>query len=233
MQPIKRALERMDIFAWRTPPRGAHLFADLKKSLPRLNVATIFDVGANVGQSVEKYLQAFPAAAIHSFEPIPATFAVLSKRFGTHPNVRLHQVALGSESGTARMSVEGTSDVFRISDGGTEEVPVSTIDLFDIERISFMKVDAEGYDLEVMKGAVGKLRGQQIDVVQVEVGMHPQNDLHVRFEDMKGFMEQNGMKLFSIFEQSPFYAPPSPSMYRADAVFISNAMVSLHQNQPR
>jgi hypothetical protein len=37
-------------------------------------ISTIFDVGANVGQSALKFQEAFPRARIHSFEPVSATY---------------------------------------------------------------------------------------------------------------------------------------------------------------
>jgi len=228
---IRSAIENFGIYAWKTPPRGAHLFANLKSDLPHLRVSTVFDVGANIGQSIDEYVRYFRDAVIHSYEPVPSTFRMLQDRYGRHPRVHLHQVALGSSSGTAKMRVDnGTSDGFRIDDGGTEEVPMARIDDLGVGHINFLKIDTEGYDLEVVRGASGMITGQKIDVVQTEVGTHPDNSMHIRFEDMKAALEGYGMKLYSLIGQSPVYFPVAePAMVRADAVFISDALIDRHR----
>ena len=70
------------------------------------------------------------------------------------------------------------------------------------------------------------LNDRLIDVVQIEVGMSRRHDLHVRFEDAKAWLEPRGMELFSIIGQSPNYVPGAPYMQRADAVFISDAVIT-------
>jgi FkbM family methyltransferase len=222
-------MQRRGLYAWRTPPRGADLFADLRNDLPRLEVRTVFDVGANVGQSVVKYLSEFPEATIFSFEPIPETFTQLQMNVGHNARVKLHNIALGAEPGELRMNLpEGHSDTAFISDDGPIPVPAQTLDHFFAGPINFLKIDTEGHDLEVLKGAGHLLRDSRIDVIQVEVGMSPRHSLHVRFEDMKGFMETNGMELFSIIDQTPNFVPGGPYMQRADAVFISKSISDQH-----
>jgi FkbM family methyltransferase len=219
---VRKALRKAGVHAWITPPRGADLFADLRNDLPNLRVETVFDVGANVGQSVETYLREFPSATIFSFEPVPSTFAELKANVGGNARVKLHQLAFGSGSGELRMSVPaGHSDTAFVSDKGDIAVKVERLDRFFSGQINFLKIDAEGYDLEVLKGATRLLARRSIDAIQVEVGMSPRHSLHCRFEDVKAFMEANGMELFSIIDQTPNFIPGGPYMQRADAVFIS------------
>jgi hypothetical protein len=58
---------------YRHVPHGADLFEDLRRSLPAFRVETVFDVGANVGQSATAYLRNFTGATIYCFEPVAAT----------------------------------------------------------------------------------------------------------------------------------------------------------------
>ncbi|MFL6733645.1 MAG: FkbM family methyltransferase, partial [Sphingomicrobium sp.] len=102
---FRKALRRFGIYAWRTPPRGSDLFSDLATDLPLLQVTTVFDVGANVGQSVETYLREFPTATIHAFEPVPDTFAQLQANVGHNARVAIHNIAFGAKPGELKMSV--------------------------------------------------------------------------------------------------------------------------------
>src|SRR5687768_17293358 len=81
--------------------RGIDLFADLDLYLPNTPIRTVFDVGANVGQSATRFAQEFPGAAIHSFEPVASTFEKLSRAVPSR--VRCHQIALGAAQDTGRM----------------------------------------------------------------------------------------------------------------------------------
>src|SRR4051794_15148912 len=89
---------------YRTPPRGMSIFSDVRKDLPKLDVKTVFDVGANVGQSAKAFLSRFPSANIHCFEPIGSIFKELQSTFENNARVTTHQTALGASSGTALMS---------------------------------------------------------------------------------------------------------------------------------
>jgi hypothetical protein len=63
-----------------------------------------------------------------------------------------------------------------------------------------LKIDVEGHDFEVLKGGIGLIEGHSIDFIQVEVGLNPKNCLHVRFEEVKTFLEQRNYYLFGLYE---------------------------------
>jgi trans-aconitate methyltransferase len=69
---IKSSLKQFGISIKRTKflPFGEDMFVDLQRLFDKNEVKVVFDVGANVGQSCIQYLQNFPVAKIHSFEPI-------------------------------------------------------------------------------------------------------------------------------------------------------------------
>src|SRR5687768_1091411 len=60
---------------------------------------TVFDVGANVGQSTRRYRLAFPDAQIFSFEPVPTTYETLTANLKGDPMVRCENVALSDRTG--------------------------------------------------------------------------------------------------------------------------------------
>lgn len=107
---VRRTLERLTGLRIASRlPRGVDLFRDLREALPPLEVRTVLDVGANVGQSARDYLRHWPHARIHCFEPVTATFDALVRNLAGDPRVRCHRVALGSSEGGGRMVLDGTS----------------------------------------------------------------------------------------------------------------------------
>src|SRR6266478_2356524 len=64
---------------------------------------TIFDVGANTGQSALRFAEAFPSSDIYSFEPVPDTFAALKRNTANNPRVRTFQCAMGAKPDRAKI----------------------------------------------------------------------------------------------------------------------------------
>jgi FkbM family methyltransferase len=217
----------------RRPPRGVNFLWDIGL-LKNLRVENIFDVGANTGQSAREYLTRFPSARVFSFEPVESSYRELVKSQGANRRFSAHRIAFGASAGQARMTVDGSSDLARFSEDGTEVVNVETLDGFctqhAVERIDLLKVDTEGHDLEVLEGARSMLSDQRIQLVQVEAGMNPDNRLHVPFEALKAFLEKQGYLLFGVYEQALEWPSREPQLRRSNPVFISRRAVA--ENSP-
>ena len=178
-------------------------------------IAVVFDVGANVGQSAEKFANAFPDAQIHSFEPVAGTFRTLQRALSKRANVRCHRVALGSREGETTLYLTGAPDANSVTNSlikppksvGSETVELCTVDKFagdaDISRVDLLKVDAEGFDLEVLIGARRLLSSQKVAFVLAEVGFHPGDKRHVLFDDVRSYLIPFGFSVFGFYEQTP------------------------------
>lgn len=157
----------------------------------RLNwpVEVIFDVGANVGQSAAAYLQFFPAAQVHCFEPNGKLLNDLRRRFQNLPSVFINHVALSRLPGIARLNVcsdpgtssllvpeeqlvaRNTSGAYRVNP--IEIVQVETLDEYcekhGLARISILKTDTQGHDLDVLRGGERLLSESRVDLIASEV----------------------------------------------------------------
>ena len=123
------------------------------------------DVGANKG--VYAYAMLAHSAAVHAFEPNPKVFAVLQQ--WAKDRVQLHQVALSSTSGSADLLVPKTkagysnqgaslSAVKVKGEHGTVRIDAVRLDELEMPPIGFIKIDVEGFELAVLKGAAETLR---------------------------------------------------------------------------
>ena len=145
--------------------------------------AIMFDVGANVGDWTANLLEISGTLRIpiqvHAFEPCRGTFMQLSARLGNMPNVTLVNAACSRQAGTAMMHVYGTgagtnslAEPIDERSAASEEVQLTTIDLYcesnRIKKIDLLKIDAEGYDYEVIAGAVEMLDRQAVRLLQFE-----------------------------------------------------------------
>lgn len=139
------------------------------------------DVGANVGDwleqiALEKGTQPFRALA---FEPSSSAFERLAARFSSDTRITLRPCAVGDAAGELEFSEEpaagkGSSLVGGFSATQTLKRSVSVVRLDDEiaaagwDRVDFLKIDAEGYDMRVLTGARGLLEQQRIGIVQFE-----------------------------------------------------------------
>jgi FkbM family methyltransferase len=121
---------------------------------------------------------------VHAFEPIPATFEKLRKRFAGDSRVQPVQLALGAETEIRKFHLFARSEWNSLSNRanwdpgapavlGEVEVEVQTLDHYcaahAITEIDLLKVDAEGCDLEVLRGAGGLLAKRRIQLILCEV----------------------------------------------------------------
>jgi FkbM family methyltransferase len=139
----------------------------------------LLDIGANKGDWTAEALRlAQPTAAIriHAFEPSLATRSGLVHRFAGSAAVTVEAFALSDASGEATFYTiadgAGTNSLSASSGPHTEITKVTTIDQFleesGIASVMMTKIDTEGFDLLVLKGAQRSLRDGRLGLVQFE-----------------------------------------------------------------
>ncbi|HYI61143.1 MAG TPA: FkbM family methyltransferase [Acidimicrobiales bacterium] len=144
----------------------------------------VLDVGANRGQFALEVCRSAPAAAVLSFEPLPAASATFRAIFAEIASVELRTVALGSATGPAVLHVaeaDDSSSLLAISElqsttfPGTHEaetldITTSTLDAevegYPLTEPALLKLDVQGAELEVIRGARATL--DQVTWVYVE-----------------------------------------------------------------
>lgn len=150
--------------------RGTFYESDLLKHLwltvPRQGV--FIDVGANIGNHTVFFAK-FMASRVLAIEPNPHTYDILNSVITKNglTNVQTIKTAVGCEKGTALLSLpdgfEGNSGAYAISQDSPDEDSIKvTIDSLDAiisqhvedhQKITMIKIDVEGYEQQVLKGA--------------------------------------------------------------------------------
>jgi FkbM family methyltransferase len=134
----------------------------------RLGPGDLFvDVGANIGSYA--IWAAELGAEVIALEPAEDTFALLAENVALNGyQVRAIHAAAGAESGTARFT-SGLDCVNRFDPGGIVEIAVITIDsIIGNRTIAGMKVDVEGFEIEVLRGCEKALSEHRVRLIQLE-----------------------------------------------------------------
>jgi FkbM family methyltransferase len=129
---------------------------------------TVIDAGANIGAfSVEVGELVGPEGRVYSFEPASSSFELLKRNIELNglSNVTPNRCGLGEEEGELMLNLYDQhggntllptrNDKRRVV--GKERVRIRTVDSFvkesEVGRVDFLKVDTEGFELPVLKGA--------------------------------------------------------------------------------
>lgn len=196
---------------WRRALRfGVGAAVEHEPVMAGLSPATVVDVGAHVGQFSLLISALHPGARIVAFEPMPEAAATWRRLFDGNGHAVLHTVAIGARTGSATLHVSARTDsssLLPIGDGqrsafpgtgeaGTMQVEVTPLGAFlsagDIVRPALLKIDVQGYELEVLRGAESLL--DRFDHVYVEASFVPLYDGQPLFDEIEAFLAARGFR---------------------------------------
>ena len=178
----------------------------------------VFDVGANVGQSIEFFQRTFPRGRIFAFEPDPDSFNELTRKYKDE-NLQLFQMALSNDEGDAQMYQYENSELnsllrfdpnpencfANIKTVGKLSVITrkidSIIDDLGIAQLDLLKVDTQGWDYNVLMGAARAFANGRIKAVLVELNFDPMYQGQARAETIKSYLDENGFRLVDFYEK--------------------------------
>jgi FkbM family methyltransferase len=209
--------------------RGADFIADINNHLSGLPVKTIFDVGAHIGMTALEFSDRLPAATVYAFEPSPKNFQRMAGNLVGKPDIRRFKIGFGAHPERAKLFMDPDHpSMARLNAKETlpsEEVEIATIDQFcseqSITTIDILKIDTEGHEVAVLKGAPGLLATGNIRLIKAECTVNPDNAYHTPFADLCAVLYPLGYRLFAIYEQTDNPRSPGPHLHRFDATFIS------------
>ncbi|MBT5717064.1 MAG: FkbM family methyltransferase [Opitutae bacterium] len=191
-------------------------FNTIEKDLGFLGIkdlGIVFDVGAHLGQTTLHFRKVFSSADVHSFEPISQNFDQLKINIRGRNRVYTNQFALGSSKGIEMIKIgdsDQTHSMYRNlqesveSKDETQKIRVETIDSYLSEHgiigIDLLKIDVEGHELEVLKGADKTLKKHRIKVILAECDFSPQDKQHTYFNELWDFLRERNFSFFGLYD---------------------------------
>lgn len=215
----KRALRRTGLHI-QALPRDQVSGLSLELDLPKLIAASspvIFDVGANVGQSIDLFRWLFPGAKLFSFEPGEAAFTALCEKYRSDAGIRLFPFALGSKEEDRALHKYGsllnsllpmdTDPANRFAHYNRQDISsvrVTTLENLwrelNFPGIHLLKIDTQGFDLEVLRGGAALFDAGAIDNVLIEMNFVPMYVGQPRPEEIIAFLAERKLRLVGLYE---------------------------------
>jgi FkbM family methyltransferase len=215
----------------RYPPFGA----DLVALFAALGVDCVLDVGAFHGTYGRMLRDLGYRGRMVSFEPASENFKVLAHEAAGDHRWDVQQVAMGSSPATLDLLLTGSpgcNSLLPANDfarrelprmfelRGREQVEVITIDSVydDLVRGTnavFVKIDTQGFDLEVLRGAARSL--ERIAALQIELALQTTYEQQPAYLDVLSELKRNGFHPAQLF---PTYSDSAGHIAECDCVLI-------------
>ncbi len=195
----------------------------------------IIDAGANRGEVSQTYLDLFPAAKIYAFEPFEETYQQYRQRFLGRGNIKIENLALTETSGSQTFYINKSVDTnsllkstkigVKTADSSCEnvgETVVKTIsldeycELNNIPAVDILKLDVQGGEFGILKGATQLLSKNRIQLIYSEIYFKPQYEGHSLFHEIMQLLYKYKFSLQDIY--NPYYS--GTQILWADALFI-------------
>lgn len=209
----------------------------LKKEHP-----VIFDLGANRGQSIKRFKKIFPYSKIYSFEPIEALIKELKVIYSNDKTITLNNCAVGDINGKLKFNEYATSGIssFNKIISGTKwaderlgkkkekllkqfDSEIITLDNYctknNVASIDFLKIDVQGYESKVLKGATNLLKSSKIDIIELEIHQDEIYETTLNMYDLEQYLIPNKYKLFSISNGGSLMFHDT---FKYEVIYISN-----------
>jgi FkbM family methyltransferase len=193
----------------------------------------VVDIGANRGQFAIAVREYLPSAVIHSIEPLSEPAQILERLFYGDPKFFLHTCAIGSQHRTGLMYVsklDYSSSLLPISEKLLELFPFAdqhevrnvavlplreVIDAQWIESPAFLKIDVQGFELNVLQGCMGLL--EKFEYIYVECSFVELYVGQALAQDVIMFLGNAGFQLNGIYD---VYYDHARKAIQADFLFV-------------
>lgn len=217
-----------------TKPEQVDAFFAQKKMFNPDAQLTIFDVGAHHGETSLAYQKLFPQATIYAFEPFEASMNSLKKNINGTKQIFPQGVALSQEVGettfhsnsfSATNSLLATAETETMGYFKTQNVvkiQTNTLDNFaqnnQIAHIDILKMDVQGAEHLVLRGAEKMLKQQKISLIYTEIIVKPSYDGQKSLDEMLTLVRSFGYNLYGFYN---YLYGSKGEVIQLDALFTS------------
>lgn len=224
---------------------GNNILRDFKTLYSENKTLTIFDIGANLGQTSLEFVECLPNSTIYAFEPDPNTFVSLNDIIRDYKNIKSYNLGFGERNDKMELSiskVSGGNSLLSLSENinkyakgdwtekvGTKIVDITTLNMFcrdnKINKIDILKIDTQGYELKIIEGGDQVVIPSFTKVVYIEVLFVELYKQQAYFNDIYATLTKRGYKLMGFYNKFHKVEKPHYLLW-CDAVFVCEEMIT-------
>jgi FkbM family methyltransferase len=205
-QKLKHRLQLATAYRW---------FLSVENDLDRMGIgdpSVVFDVGAHLGQTALHFRKSFPSASIHCFEPVDENFTKLRMNTKGKSLIHINNIALGNTRTSVIMQSRLSDQAHQVipdheNTHAKEQMPIVRMETIDsymkdqgISKIDLLKIDVEGYEMEVLEGAKGALERSRVKAILAECDFDPTDTQHTYFNDLWDHLRSKNFSFFGLYD---------------------------------
>lgn len=207
----------------------------LKYIIEQMRINVIIDVGANVGQFSTYFKEMNYDGYIYSFEPLSDAYKELKKNSKNDNKWIIYNCALGSEEKKIEINISKnsqSSSVLEINEShitgafdsiyiDKENIQMYRLDKFETELLKngkniFLKIDTQGYELEVLRGCTNILK--YIKIIQLEISFKELYQGAPLFDEVINYLGKIGFYLVGL--EKVFAHEQTKELLQVDGIFL-------------
>jgi len=208
---------------------------ELENLIKGLDIKIIIDIGSNKGQFILLTEKLLNCKKIYSFEPIKELIEKQKKFFSYRDDINFYNFALGQKTGRKKFFLtkrKDSSSFLKINKNIDNDdyliekeinVNIHCLDNIinnqDLSETTLVKIDVQGYELEVLKGSLGILK--KIKFILIEISEKEIYKNQALSSDIINFLKQ---KNFSIFRENKSTKIKKTNLIQKDILLINDSI---------
>ncbi len=222
----------------------SELTKDIEYILKKLNFKKpIFcDVGAYRGKWISNYLRKFPNLIAYLIEPHEKSYLYLKEKFKNNENIKLFKIGLSNSTEIKKVNINAksyTNSFLEFDKDASkswkyekfenlykEEVKIEKLTNFvkenNISKINVLKLDVQGYEYKVLKGAENLLKDNLIDIILLEVITIPTYKNQSKINQIFNIFDSYKYSLYGIYDIEK--NPKRSRLQQFDALFFKSSL---------
>ncbi len=224
-------------------------YDEIYKQIFKNDEVLLFDVGANKGQSIDRFEKILKNRIIHSFEPINFEFEKMKKKYSKLSNIKINNFAIGDKIEEKTFFINnytGSSSFLEIKKNTEwtklrskqfkidpkefikeeKKIKIETIDNYcqnnHINEIDILKIDTQGYEDKVLLGASKMLQGKKIKLIEFEIILSDIYSKTLSIGEIENILGKN-YRLFANDNRGNLY---SNFIYQLNLIYIEKEFLS-------
>lgn len=220
---------------------------DLKKN------KVFFDVGANLGQSIERFKLIDSNSEIHSFEPTPNLVEILKKKYKHNNKYIINNFGLGSKNKFSKLNlfkyhkinsfidIDKNSKFYKsrvIASGSnrkdfikSQKIKIKKLDDYcksnNIQKVNLLKIDTQGFESDVLQGAQRMLKENKINIIELELVLGFAYKKTLSFFEIEKILTPYSYRLIAIKDRGNLI---SFSNYQTDLIYVKHELYNKIKN---
>lgn len=198
----------------------------------------VVDVGGFDGNVAIKFANALPKSQVYTFEPIKKHFEQLKQNTSVYPTIKAFNIGLGEtteELQINKLSNDSSSSLLEVSSNigndffstnlapkAVEMISVKRLDdilLENTSSISILKMDVQGFELQVLKGGIQTLK--KVYLIILEMQNHEFYVGAPMYYELDEFLRNQGFRLFDLMPS----IRDEMKLYEWDAIYVNSVLV--------